>query len=120
MTSTKLDVEKPDLRAYAVFKILAIALIVFVPLVVLIGRTIGWYRSGHWFVVTIADVIGYLSTHAYAALIVGVGALQWDVVRNVIYYVVDDAPAEIVSVCVGVVMYIVTAVAKKRATAKNK
>ena len=120
MTSTNMDVERPDLRAYAFFRILAVALIVFVPLAVLIGRAIWRVQSGHWFVVTIADAIGYVSADAYAALIVGVGAIPVDIVPDVIYYIVDEVPTEIVSVCVGVVMYVVTVIARKRATANNE
>lgn len=106
--------KKPRLTAAAFVRVFAIVLIVFVPLAVLLGRAVWRFQSGQWLMVTIGDVIGYLSANAYSAVIVGIGVFNVDGLRDALYYIVDEAPAEIVFVGIGVVMYLVTVIAEKR------
>ena len=120
MTPSNSDMGQSRLAAHGFFRMFAIALIVIVPVTVLLGRSIWRLQSGHWFVVTIGDVLGYLSVNAYTTVIVAIGELEWDGLRDVLYYIVDEAPTEVVSLCVGVMMYVMTVVAEHRATENNQ
>jgi hypothetical protein len=97
----------------------AVALIVVVPSIVLLGRAIWWLHTGHWLVVTIADLIGYLSSGAYAAMVVWIGEHESFGIDTVLYYLIDEVPTEAVSAAVGIVVYITMAIAGKSAVASG-